>query len=238
MSEVTRIALVGATGLVGRTLMERCVGRGDVRLVAISRREAPMPAGARMEMFVADPAEWGTVLETVRADVLVSALGTTIRKAGGDKEAFRAVDFDLVVDTARAARDAGIERMVAVSSVGANPHSDNFYLKTKGETERALLKLKFKRLDLLRPGLLRGTRKQDLRPLEGLARIASPAADLLMRGKWAQYRSVHARDLADAILALARRRSQGRFSHDNASIHRAARMLPEIDAPASDEANR
>ena len=229
MSDVTRIALLGATGLIGRTVMERCVGREDVRLVAVSRREAPMPPGARMEMFVAEPDGWGDVIRTVRPDVLVSALGTTIRKVGGDQDAFRAVDFDLVVETARAAREAGVERMIAVSSVGANPHSDNFYLRTKGETEKALLKLRFKRLDLMRPGLLRGTRKADLRPLEGLAKLASPAADMLMRGKWAQYRSVHARDLVDAMLALAKRKSQGKFSHDYEAIHRAARMLPPVE---------
>ena len=63
MSEPTRIALVGATGMIGRSVMELAVGREDVRLVALSRREAPMPEGARMEMFVADPANWGDVLK-------------------------------------------------------------------------------------------------------------------------------------------------------------------------------
>ena len=224
----TRIVLVGATGLVGRAVMEACVGREDVRLVAISRREAPMPDGARMEMFVADPAEWGDVLKKVRAEVLVSALGTTIRKVGGDKDAFYAVDHDLVLQTARAAHDAGLERMVSVSSVGANAFSDNFYLKTKGETEKALAKVGFRRLDILRPGLLRGTRKADLRPLEGLGRIASPVADLVLRGKYEKYRSIHAATMAHAVLALAKRRTQGKFVHEHEGLQRAAKMLPEL----------
>ena len=224
----TRIVLVGATGLVGRAVMEACVGREDVRLVAISRREAPMPDGARMEMFVADPAEWGDVLKKVRAEVLVSALGTTIRKVGGDKDAFYAVDHDLVLQTARAAHDAGLERMVSVSSVGANAFSDNFYLKTKGETEKALAKVGFRRLDILRPGLLRGTRKADLRPLEGLGRIASPVADLVLRGKYEKYRSIHASTMAHAVLALAKRRTQGKFVHEHEGLQRAAKMLPEL----------
>lgn len=224
----TRIVLVGATGTVGRAVMEACVGREDVRLVAISRREAPMPDGARMEMFVADPAEWGHVLKKVRAEVLVSALGTTIRKVGGDKDAFYAVDHDLVLQTARAAHDAGLERMVSVSSVGANAFSDNFYLKTKGETEKALAKVGFRRLDILRPGLLRGTRKADLRPLEGLGRIASPVADLVLRGKYEKYRSIHASTMAHAVLALAKRRTQGKFVHEHEGLQRAAKMLPEL----------
>ena len=228
----TRIALVGATGLVGRAVMEAAVGREDVRIVAISRREAPMPEGARMEMFVADPSEWGEVLKTVRAEVLVSALGTTIRKVGGDKDAFYAVDHDLVLQTARCALEAGIDRMISVSSVGADAFSDNFYLKTKGETEKALTKAGFKRLDLLRPGLLRGTRKADLRPLEGLGRIASPLADLVLKGKYSKYRSIHASTMAHAILALAKRKTQGKFMHEHEALQRAASMLPEIDTGA------
>ncbi len=229
MSEVTRIALVGATGLVGRAVMEACVGREDVRLVALSRREAPIPKGARMEMFVADPANWGDVLQDLRPEVLVSALGTTIRKVGGDKDAFRAVDYDLVVETARMAHEAGVDRMISVSSIGADPHSDNFYLKTKGEVEKALMKAGFKRLDILRPGLLRGTRTADLRPLEGLGRMASPAMDLLLRGKYTKYRSVHASLMAEAILALAMRKQQGKFVHEHEGLHRAAKLLPALE---------
>ena len=35
-----RMCLVGATGLVGSTLMAEAVGRDDVRLVGVGRREA------------------------------------------------------------------------------------------------------------------------------------------------------------------------------------------------------
>jgi uncharacterized protein YbjT (DUF2867 family) len=79
MSDPRRVLLVGATGLVGTRVMEECIGRGDVRLVALTRREAPMPRGARMEMLVADPAEWDRSLATVAPDAVICALGTTWR---------------------------------------------------------------------------------------------------------------------------------------------------------------
>ena len=82
MSDVRRVLLVGATGLVGTRVMEACVGRTDVRLVALTRREAPMPKGARMEMLVADPAEWAQSVAVVAPDAVICALGTTWRKAG------------------------------------------------------------------------------------------------------------------------------------------------------------
>ena len=226
MSEPLRIAVVGATGLVGRSLIELCVGRADVRLAAIARREMPLPAGATMEMFVADPDNWGGVIEAVRPQVLVSALGTTWKKAGKDEAAFRAVDQQLVLDTARAARAHGVERMITVSSVGAEAGSKNFYLRVKGEVERDLAKTGFKRLDVLRPGLLKGPRGDDRRFGERLAIIASPVADLLLHGRFRQYRSIPARVVAEGILSLVLRSTQGRFVHDNDSIRRAARDLP------------
>jgi uncharacterized protein YbjT (DUF2867 family) len=226
MSDALRIALVGATGLIGNEVMKLAVGRRDVRLVAVARRESPLPQGARMEMFVADPSKWGEVFEAVRPGALICALGTTWRKAGRDEEAFRAVDHDLVLATARSARDAGVERLVAVSSVGADAMSKTRYLRTKGEVERELGRMGFKRLDILRPGLLKGHRIDDLRPLERLGSALSPVADLAMHGRYRQYRSIRAELVAKAAIALAMRRAGGRFVHDNDGLLRAAATLP------------
>ena len=86
MSDPLRIALVGATGLIGSEVMKLAVGRADVRLVAVARRESPLPQGARMEMFVSEPGKWGEVFEAVRPVALICALGTTWRKAGRDDD--------------------------------------------------------------------------------------------------------------------------------------------------------
>ena len=226
MSDPVRLALVGATGLIGSEVMKLAVGRQDMRLVAVARRESPLPQGARMEMFVADPAKWGEVFEAVQPTALICALGTTWRKAGRDEEAFRAVDHDLILATARAAKEAGVERLVAVSSTGADAMSKNRYLRTKGEVERELGRMRFKRLDILRPGLLKGHRIGDLRPLERIGSALSPLADLAMQGRYRQYRSIRAELVAKAAMALALRRAGGRFVHDNDALLRAAATLP------------
>jgi len=220
-SRLRRICLVGATGLVGRTLIEGGVSRSDVRIVGVSRREMPLPYGARMELLVADTTGWDEAIAAARADVLVCALGTTMREAGS-QEAFRAVDHDLVLACARAARSAGIERMIAVSSVGADRGSSNFYLRTKGEVEEALAKLGFARLDILRPGMIRGARGAS-RPLERAGQILSPVADLLLHGKYRRYRSAKATTLAQAIFALVHARPAGRFVHEHDAIRRLVR---------------
>lgn len=224
MSEPIRIALVGATGLIGTTLIARAVERERYRLTAIARREASLPRGAKMEMLVADPATWREAIAAADASALVIALGTTWRAAGRNEAAFRAVDHDLVLACAGAAKGAGVRQCIAVSSVGARASSSARYLRTKGEVEDALAKLGFERLDLLRPGLLRGPRAER-RPAEKLAMVAAPLTDALLHGGLRKYRSVSATQMADAILALAAEKPRGRFVHEHDAIVRAAAKL-------------
>lgn len=227
MSEPVRIALVGASGLVGSEVIKLCVGREDVRLSAIARSELALPPGARMEVFVAEPDKWGEVLEALRPTAVISALGTTWKKSGKDEAAFRAVDQELVLAVAHAAKAHGVERFVSISSVGADPHAKNFYLKIKGETDRELAKIGIGRLDVLRPGLLRGKRGGERRIGERLGILLSPLINPLLCGKWRAYRAVPAETVARAALYLAMRPARGRFVHDNEAIHRAARSLPQ-----------
>ena len=88
------------------------------------------------------------IIAGLNPGIAISCLGTTMRVAGS-RDAFRAVDHDLVLAFAKAARDAGARHMISVSSVGAMPASGSFYLRTKAEAEAGLRKLKFERLDIL-----------------------------------------------------------------------------------------
>lgn len=218
-----RVALVGATGLIGRQVIEVASAGDEVRIVGIARREAPLPSGARMEMFVSEPGKWGEVMDAVRPRALICALGTTWKKAGRDEAAFRAADRDLVLATAEAAKRAGVPNMVLVSAAGADAHAKSFYMRVKGEAEEALSRIGFKRLDILHPGLLRGERVEDLRFAERAALIAAPLIDPLLSGSWQRFRSIDARLVAEAALGLALRRAGGRFTHDNEAMRRAAR---------------
>lgn len=234
MSEPLRIALAGATGLIGNTVIDLAIGREDFRLTGLTRREVPLPDGVKMEMFVADPAHWGEVFEATRPHALICALGTTWRQSGEDEAAFRAVDHDLVLQTAQAAKAHGIERMVAISSAGASLAAKTFYLRVKGEVERDLAKVGFKRLDVLRPGLLRGARGGDRRTGERIGIAVSPLTDLFLRGGMRQFRSISARMVAEAALGLAMRKAAGKFFHDNDGIRRAAREFPQPAAHAAE----
>jgi uncharacterized protein YbjT (DUF2867 family) len=219
------VLLAGATGLVGRCTMRQSLRCPSLQVVALSRREAPMPLGGRIEMLVAPSESWPEGVAAIAPHAAICALGTTWRQAGRSEEDFRAVDFELVLALARAAREAGAENFVLVSSAGADLLSKTFYLRVKGEIEAAVAKLRFRRLDILRPGLLRGPRGGDRRPLERLGIIASPLTDLLLRGARRGFRSIQAETVAEAALQGAREKAAGRFVHDNDGIRRLAGRL-------------
>ena len=145
------------------------------------------------------------------ADIAICALGTTARQAG-TKAAFRAIDEEAVVSFAAAAKAAGVDHFLVVTAVGANPDASVFYSRVKGQTEGQLMTVGFKRLDIIRPGLLLGDRKEH-RPIEALLQHIAPATDLLMRGKWRRYRSVQAADAAQCVLGLAANNKPGAYTH-------------------------
>ena len=205
--------IVGATGLVGRAVVANAGASG---LAILARREV-----AGHSALVAPPERWGDMIAAERPAVLISCLGTTIRQAGS-QAAFRAVDHDLIMAVARGARAGGALRMIVVSSVGASAKSSNFYLRTKGETEDGLRALGFERLDILRPGLLTGDREGPARLGEGIAMVAAPFADLLMRGSLRRYRSISAQTVANAIVALSAERGAGTYVHENDAMRRLA----------------
>ncbi len=222
MSEPRRILLVGATGLIGRTIIARSPVLNDVILQGVARREIEFPEGIRMELVLAQSDAWPEIITQLTPDAVICALGTTRRKAGS-QEAMREVDHDLVLEVARAAKEAAVKNFVHVSSVGADPFSRNGYLKMKGETERDLKSLKLHRLDIMRPGLLRGKRENDMRPLEKLGQIAAPLGDLLLQGGRTKYRSMRATDVADAAFSFAGAKARGQFVHEHDALMRAAR---------------
>jgi uncharacterized protein YbjT (DUF2867 family) len=154
------------------------------------------------------------------AQDVFSALGTTIRKAGS-QGAFRKIDFELPLRAAEEALKAGAEQFVVVSSVGADPNSKNFYLRTKGELEQELAKLPFPSVHILRPSLLIGKR-QEFRLGESIATMIAPALDLVALGPLRKYHSMRAEMVGRAMVGAARQGKSGTSVYEYDEITRLA----------------
>lgn len=155
----SRNALIaGATGLVGRELLPMLLASPQYEQVhALLRRALPeLASGGKLHTLVVDFARLPALPPV--DDVFIT-LGTTI-KVAGSQAAFRAVDFDAVVNTARAARVAGATRLGVVSALGANARSSVFYNRVKGEMQDAVAALGFESVVIVQPSLLVGDREK------------------------------------------------------------------------------
>ena len=224
------ILLAGATGLVGGEVLHELLANRQWkgRVIAPTRRKLA-PTDARLKSVLTDfsdgpdgglQASLQPLLGGEAISTFVCCLGTTIKTAGS-REAFIAVDRELVLRLAALARKLGASQAILVSSAGASRQSGNFYLRVKGEVEDGVEALGFRRVDLLRPGLLLGARNER-RPGEAVAQALSPIGDLFLRGKFARYRSIDAKDVAKAIVRLTAATESGVFAHDTPALERLA----------------
>lgn len=211
------IILAGASGLIGQAVAAKLAGPA---IQLITRRKLDGNAA----QIVASPEGWPGYIDAAKPSIAISTLGTTIRQAGS-QAAFRAVDYDLVVSVARAAKEAGAKQFIMVSSVGASAKASNFYLKTKGEAEDAVRAMGFDRVDVLRPGLLRGDRQGQTRPVESLLIALSPVTDFFTPAVLSQYRSIASDDVAAAIAALSKDPKPAAFIHHNAEMLALAKSI-------------
>jgi uncharacterized protein YbjT (DUF2867 family) len=129
------------------------------------------------------------------------------------------VDHTYQYETAVAAARNGVSSCVLVSSANASPTSRIFYSRMKGELERDVGALGFRRVHLLRPGPLAGDRQEKRRGEEWSLRVLGPLSPLLP----AALRPIPAATVARAAVRLA----LGAASGDAAGVqrHEAAELF-------------
>ncbi len=203
--------LVGASGLVGGHCLNLLLENDCYsRVVALGRRILDVSDSKLVQAQVdferlPDERDWFAV------DDVFCCLGSTIAKAGS-REAFARVDRDYPRAIAKKALQQGAKQFLLVSSVGANPKSRNFYLRTKGEVERDVSALGFAAVHIFRPSMLLGDREE----FRWKEKIFEPVVRMLsvaMIGSLRPYRAIEARDVAKAMVRAA---VQNRNGMDNA----------------------
>ena len=216
---MTRIAVTGATGFVGRSLVAR-MQRELVDVVAITRSRPPGDSSVSNLSFCPDYLDTASLASLFcSCDVVIhlAALAhqTSRPSSATEMSAYRRANLESLVSVARAASHAGVLRLVFVSSIGVNgsstygtpfteadkPLPSEAYAITKLEAERALSE---ELLDsstdwvVLRPPLVYGPGCPG--NLERLIRLAS-SAPVLPFGSIHSLRTLISIDnLIDALL--------------------------------------
>lgn len=193
----SRTALVaGATGLVGREILQGLLADEGVAAVHVLARRTPPVQHPKLAAHVVD---FAALPALPPCDEAYLALGTTIKVAGSQR-AFRAVDFDANLAVARAAQAAGARRLGVVSAMGADARSPVFYNRVKGELEQALDISGYEGLVIARPSLLLGDRAQLGQPQRRGEKIAESLARWIAPLIPANYRPIRAEAVAHALL--------------------------------------
>jgi uncharacterized protein YbjT (DUF2867 family) len=195
-----RTAVLGGSGFIGRYIVKRLAARGDIITVGCRNAEAakflkPMGDVGQIEpVNVAIGNEALLPAFLAGNDRLVNCVGI-LRERGSQT-------FDLVHHTgparlARFAREAGVERFIHISAIGAEPRSSSAYARTKAAGEQAARDA-FPTVTILRPSVVFGAEDQFFNRFAAMA-TTSPVLPLIGGGD-TRFQPVYVGDVADAVV--------------------------------------
>jgi len=194
--------IIGATGLVGRHLVEILLDDSYYDQITILVRSSNFKLHPKLRVVICNFDQLEDYQNYFSVNDFYCAMGTTIKTAKS-KDVFRKVDFEYSLNAARMAKKKNVKKCLFVSAVGADPKSNFFYSKTKGELEKALVDLKLNFLGIVRPSLLLGERSE-VRMMEKVAQKIMPKINPLIFGPYKKYRAINARDVAKSLFSLAK----------------------------------
>ncbi len=193
--------LFGATGLTGSHVLRKLTQDDRYEVIKVFTRTMPDIKSDKLLIINTGLEDIEQYSEEISGHDLFCCLGTTIKKAG-TKENFRKVDLEWPAIISSIASRNGIPNFLIISSIGADPDSSNFYLRTKGEAEKAVQQYGFKKIVILRPSMLLGKRKE-FRLLEETGKVLMNPLKFLFRGKLKKYRPIEAERVAKAMIKFA-----------------------------------
>lgn len=197
--KMTNALLFGSTGAVGSqilaTLLSTAPSNG-ASITTISRRLPPVQTPNLHTILESDTMKWGPLISSLSPlpSVVFNTVGTTLAAAGSLKAQW-AIDHDLCVENAQAAKGAGVKTYVYCSSRGTstgswssllNPFARTPYARMKRGVEEAIRECEFEHAVILRPGMILGRDEPKYKWLEdafgGLRYLGQGVMDKC--GKW------------------------------------------------------
>ena len=217
----TKVALVfGATGLIGQHLVQQLLAHQAYEKVKVFVRRKMNIAHDKLEQYLVDFDNLLDYGDLIEGDDLYCALGTTRAKAGS-KEAFFKVDFTYVYEAARIGMAQGVNQLLLVSSVGADPNSMFYYSQVKGEIEKAVKQLDYWAIHIFQPSLLLGERNEN-RFGEEVAKKIGGFIDKLTGNLLTKYSPIEAEAVAQAMIAAAQRLDSGIHTYKSEELQELA----------------
>jgi uncharacterized protein YbjT (DUF2867 family) len=195
-----RSAVLGGSGFIGRYVVQRLAARGDV--IPVGCRHAEQ---ARFLMTLGNVGQIAAVNVAIDDEELLPAFlagsAAVVNCVGilheSGSQTFERTHHLGPARLARFAREAGVERLVHISAIGAEPRSTSAYARSKAAGEAAMRDA-FPTATILRPSVVFGPEDQFFNRFAAIAMI-SPVLPLIGGGR-TRFQPVYVGDVADAVL--------------------------------------
>ena len=167
---MTTAAVFGCTGAVGSQILATLLATDAFSSVKTISRRLPNAQSPKLQALEeGDISKWGGMISSLspKPSVVFNAVGTTSSEAGGVQNQWK-IDHDLCIENAKAAKEAGVDTYVFISSAGTRGFLSGYvpYSKMKVGVEDAIKELDFKHAIVLRPGMILGREKPKVLFLE------------------------------------------------------------------------
>lgn len=169
---MTTAALFGSTGAVGGVILSTLLASETFSSIKTISRRLPQDTSPKLEALQeADSSTWGSKISTLqpKPETVFNAVGTTRAQAGGIA-AQKLIDQDLCIAIAQAAKEAGVQTYVFISSAGTRGLLASYvpYSKMKVAVEDAIQELDFPQAIIVRPGMILAREKAKAPLLEAI----------------------------------------------------------------------
>lgn len=178
------VTVFGGSGFLGRVVVKHLADdRHPVRVAVRHPDRASFlqrfGGVGQIELVHADVSDESTVARAVEGSTsVINAVGHYVEKRGAT---FQVIHGEGAQHVARQAKQAGVERLIHISGLGADPGSESPYVRSRGIGE-SLVTESFEDVTILRPGAIFGRGDALLSKLDTLAR-SSPIIPLFGDGR-------------------------------------------------------
>ncbi len=182
--ESKRITVFGGSGFLGRQIVKYLAAEGTSVRVAVRHPERAsflerLGRDGQIELVHADVWDEKTVARAVKQSAsVINTVGHYVEKGTAT---FDVVHGQGALHVARQARQAGAERLIHLSGLGADPTSDSPYVRARGVGE-VLVKKAFDGVTIFRPSVIFGPDDSFFNTLAGMAR-QTPVLPLFGMGR-------------------------------------------------------
>lgn len=196
-----RVTVFGGAGFVGRHVVQRLARAGA--LVTVASRDTiaaaylkPMGDVGQVTPVHASIVRPKTVATAVEgADIVINLVGILSQFS----QKFANIHVRGARNVAEAAAEAGVERLIHVSAIGATADAVSAYARSKAAGQAAV-QAAFPGATVLRPSVIFGAEDDFLNRFAGLARLL-PAVMPMIGDGTSRMQPVAVEDVADAVMA-------------------------------------